>query len=146
MYVNPMSVRAGSVTAADSSNNTIRLFHGELAFFVRTFFFVYIGLIFTVGRLGLSGFVLTLLIFGAIVFARFLATQFLVWVYRDRKPERMILWLMTARGLAAAVLAPLPMAEGIPGTEAFVNISLLILLFTNLLTTAGVVWTERRYK
>jgi cell volume regulation protein A len=133
----------GTVMTADSANSSIRWFHGELAFFVRTFFFVYIGLIFSAGHVGFKGALLTVLIFGVIVLARFLATQLLVWIYRDRKPERMILWLMTARGLAAAVLAPLPFSEGIPGTEAFVDLSLLIILLTNLLTTAGVVWTER---
>lgn len=133
----------GTVMAADSANSSIRWFHGELAFFVRTFFFVYIGLIFSARHVGLGGALLTVLMFCAIVLARFLATQLLVLIYRDRRPERMTLWLMTARGLAAAVLAPLPFSEGIPGTEAFVDISLLIILFTNLLTTAGVVWTER---
>jgi Na+:H+ antiporter len=133
----------GAGMAAGSSNSTIRSFHGELAFFVRTFFFVYIGLIFSASHVGLGGALMTVVIFGVIVLARFLATQLLVWIYRDRKSERMTLWLMTARGLAAAVLAPLPFAEGIPGTEAFVDISLLIILLTNLLTTVGVVWTER---
>jgi cell volume regulation protein A len=136
--------RLGGATAGGNASRAIQSFHGELAFFVRTFFFVYIGLIFSASHVGFGGGLLVVLIFGAIVLARLLATQLLVWIDRDRKPERTILWLMTARGLAAAVLAPLPMAKGIPGTEAFVDISLLIILFTNLLTTAGVVWTERR--
>jgi cell volume regulation protein A len=133
----------GSRMPAGSANSTIQSFHGELAFFVRTFFFVYIGLIFNAGHIGIGGALMTVLIFGAIILARFLAAYLLVWLYRDRQSERMILWLMTARGLAAAVLAPLPLAEGIPGTGGFVSISLLIILFTNLLTTLGVVLTER---
>ncbi|HUK56574.1 MAG TPA: cation:proton antiporter [Nitrospiria bacterium] len=133
----------GTALASNSSEATIRGFHGELAFFIRTFFFVYIGLIFTMDHLGPLNLLLCLLIFGAIVLSRYLAAQLLVWVYRDRKPEKMVLWLMTARGLAAAVLAPLPVAAGIPGTEAFVDIVLLIILLTNLLTAIGVTWTER---
>jgi Na+:H+ antiporter len=133
----------GTAMAANTNETTIRWFHGELAFFIRTFFFVYIGLIFSVGHLGPKTLLLSLLIFGAIVASRFLAAQLLVWGYRDRKSEQMILWLMTARGLAAAVLAPLPAAAGIPGTEAFVNIVLLIIFMTNLLTAFGVTWTER---
>ena len=134
----------GTASTSGYANSTIRWFHGELAFFVRTFFFVYIGLIFSMNHLGLKEALLCILIFGIIVLARVLATQLLVWIYPDRKPEQMILWLMTARGLAAAVLAPLPMAVGISGTEAFVNIALLIVLLTNVLTTAGVGWTERK--
>jgi cell volume regulation protein A len=133
----------GSTQAVGASNDTIRWFHGELAFFVRTFFFVYIGLIFTVTHLGIGALLLCLLIFGAIVLARLLAAQLMVRIYPDRRSEEKILWLMTARGLAAAVLAPLPTAAGITGTEAFVGIALLIILLTNLLTTAGVFWTER---
>jgi Na+:H+ antiporter len=133
----------GSPMGVNTNDTTIRWFHGELAFFVRTFFFVYIGLIFTVNHLGPKTLLLCLLIFGAIVASRYLAAQLLVWGYRERKSEQMILWLMTARGLAAAVLAPLPAAAGIPGTEAFVNIVLLIILLTNFLTAFGVTWTER---
>jgi Na+:H+ antiporter len=133
----------GSPMGVNTNETTIRWFQGELAFFVRTFFFVYIGLIFTVDYLGPKTLLLCLLIFGAIVASRYLAAQLLVWGYRDRKSEQMIFWLMTARGLAAAVLAPLPAAAGIPGTEAFVNIVLLIILLTNFLTAFGVTWTER---
>jgi len=133
----------GSPLGGNTNDTTIRWYHGELAFFVRTFFFVYIGLIFTADPLGPKTLLLCLLIFGAIVASRYLAAQLLVWGYRDRKSEQMIFWLMTARGLAAAVLAPLPAAAGIPGTEAFVNIVLLVILLTNFLTAFGVTWTER---
>jgi cell volume regulation protein A len=133
----------GTAMAAGANETTIRWFHGELAFFIRTFFFVYIGLIFATDHLGPRTLLFCLLSFGAIVLSRYLAAQLLVWIYRDRKSEKSILWLMTARGLAAAVLAPLPAAAGIPGTEAFVNIILLIILLTNLLTAFGVTWTER---
>jgi cell volume regulation protein A len=134
----------GAVLAIGSSNNTIRGFHGELAFFVRTFFFVYMGLIFTTSHLSLRGLVLSFLIFGAIVLARLLATLLLVWIYRNLRSEQMILSLMTGRGLAAAVLAPLPTATGISETDLFVDITLVIILLTNLLTTAGVIWTEQK--
>jgi len=95
----------GSPLGGNTNDTTIRWYHGELAFFVRTFFFVYIGLIFTADPLGPKTLLLCLLIFGAIVASRYLAAQLLVWGYRDRKSEQMIFWLMTARGLAAAVLA-----------------------------------------
>lgn len=41
----------GPAMAVNTNETAIRGFHGELAFFIRTFFFVYIGLIFTMDHL-----------------------------------------------------------------------------------------------
>jgi cell volume regulation protein A len=104
----------------------IKQFHSELSFVVRTFFFVFLGFVFTfqfggawrvstslAGLNGLNGtFALFLigvtLIFVAIVIVRML-TAMLTAHLRSKPPaERRVLWSLMGRGLAAAVLASLP--------------------------------------
>jgi cell volume regulation protein A len=104
----------------------IKQFHSELSFVVRTFFFVFLGLVFTLqiggpwkvstslpGLQGMSGtfplfLVGVLFIFVAIVAVRGV-TAHLTARLRSKSPaERRVLWSLMGRGLAAAVLASLP--------------------------------------
>ena len=104
----------------------IKQFHSELAFVIRTFFFVFLGVVFTFDfgggwrvstslpfLAGLNGtFALFLLgvfaIFLVIVFARVLTARIFTLVRPKPPAERRILWSLMGRGLAAAVLASLP--------------------------------------
>ena len=104
-------------------DDRIRLFHGEISFVIRTFFFVFLGLVVSIdisGRWGvgtslpvldvLNGtfFLLllgTLLIFLGIVGVRIVTARIVSWM-RPRPPgDRKVLWSLMGRGLAAAVLA-----------------------------------------
>ena len=114
----------------------IRSTQDEVSFFVRTFYFVYLGLLFS-----FSFFTLPLLLACAIALAGFLAARFFalnVLGKIDAQSNRYSLVFMTMmpRGLISAVLAFLPAERGIiiPGFEGTV---FLILLFTNLIATAG---------
>jgi cell volume regulation protein A len=104
----------------------IRQFHGELSFMIRTFFFVFLGLVFSlnfVGRwsvsTGLPGLAalnntFPLLLAGVVLlFVGMLgvriATARLVSIFHRKPPaERRVLWSVMGRGLGAAVLAALP--------------------------------------
>ncbi len=115
-----------------------RDFQQEISFFVRTFFFVYIGLILTVEALSIgtlfAGFVITII---ALV-ARKLITNFLRY---NRKPESTLITTMMPRGLAAAVLASLPATYGIraPG---FTELAMLVIIGSNIVSTIGVFKSE----
>lgn len=104
----------------------IRQFHGELSFVIRTFFFVFLGLVFTfqfgsgwavstelpVLSAANGTFVLFLIgvlaIFLAITGVRMITAVFTGWVLHRPQGERRVLWSLMGRGLAAAVLASLP--------------------------------------
>lgn len=152
----------------------IKQFHSELSFVVRTFFFVFIGLVFT---LTLSGhmdvwtdipgldslnytptlFIIgVILIFLTIMIVRFVAASFTTRIHPESKDDKFTIWIMVGRGLAAAVLASVPftVAAYVEGTsyydmmnpyrDQFLNIAFLIIVMSVVVTTVGVVWIERR--
>ncbi len=104
----------------------IKQFHSELSFVVRTFFFVFLGIVFTFqfsgGLVVSSGlpslspyngtFTLFLigivLIFVAIVLVRFMTSLLTAAIHPKSPAERRVLWSLMGRGLTPAVLASLP--------------------------------------
>lgn len=112
-------------------------FHSEIAFLVRTFFFVYIGLIFDVARATLGALLLAAAAFAAIAAARWACVAVFTWLKPERRGERTLLLSMMARGLAAAVLAPLPLAAGVPQSAYFNEVVLMLILLSNLALTGG---------
>lgn len=104
----------------------IRQFHSELSFLVRTFFFVFLGLVFTFeisGNWSVStelpilsawnGTFLLFLIGVAVIFVLFVAVRIMtVRITVALRPasvaERRVLWSVMGRGLTTAVLASLP--------------------------------------
>jgi cell volume regulation protein A len=119
----------------------LRRFQREIAFLIRTFFFVFLGLIFSptsfsllLAGVGLS-FILLLTRFGAI------------WITTAKtslKRERPIMAFILTRGLAAAVLATLPAQFNLPYSDLFVNIAVLIIVSTAIIATVGTFVLARR--
>lgn len=119
----------------------------EISFLVRTFFFVYLGLLMNFDSLtweiGLAGFGM-----GAILLA---ARSLTMRVFHKRNPdlttgELRVLTAMMPRGLTTAVMAFLPMQAFIPGTEAFVMYAFVVIVLTNVFMTVKVLTAERRLK
>ena len=104
----------------------IRQFHGEIAFVIRAFFFVFLGVLFSFQFTGswdvitqiplvdrLNGtfwlFLLAiLLVFLGIIGVRMLVAKVTGRVHEKPPAEERLLWSVMGRGLAAAVLASLP--------------------------------------
>jgi potassium/hydrogen antiporter len=131
---------------------SFKKFQQELSFFVRTFFFVYIGLIFSIGTITMSVIILTLVVLIALVIARILAVNAINRKVKDAQGQmdKDLMKIMMPRGLAAAVLATLPLSAGIlpsqfPEMAIFPEIVLFMVLLTNLFTTAAIFWYERKY-
>ncbi len=115
-------------------NPNIRLFQEEITFFVRTFFFVYIGLLlspayFTPFILGIS---LALLIL--FLAARWIAQKLLLSDLSSK--DRNIAMVMLPRGLAAAVLSTMPLTNGI-AIPNFQQIVFVLILLSNIAATMG---------
>lgn len=117
----------------------MRLHQNQIIFLLRSVYFVFLGL--SIGRevltleYALAGLALT----AALVAARVLA----VGLARAPREDRGLLVAMMPRGLAAAILAGVPMAMGVPGTEAFVGYAFLVIVGADIATTAGL-WLQAR--
>jgi cell volume regulation protein A len=124
-------------------DTTLRAFQVEVSFFVRTFFFIFTGLIFNIAALNSTILTIAWVVFLTLLIARILGVKALV--KSDKKIalfEKSIISMMP-RGLVAAVLASMPLAAGIK-IPYFAEIVFSIIILTNLATTVGVFIAERR--
>ncbi len=124
-------------------DTTVRAFHVEVSFFVRTFFFIFVGLMFDVRALKSEVAIMAGIIFLILLIARILGVAILALSDKKINPFAKSILSMIPRGLAAAVLALLPLSSGIV-IPYFAEIVFSIIILTNLATALGVFVIERR--
>jgi cell volume regulation protein A len=124
-----------------SIDNSVRDFHSQISFLIRSFFFVFTGLLFS-----LSSF--TSVLFGLLLSVTFLGIRFVVVKMASVKSELgdygTLMTVMFPRGLAAAVLASIPLTSGVPGSQFFPEIAFIVILTTIIITTVGVAVIKKR--
>lgn len=128
----------------------LKRFESEIAFLLRTFFFVYIGLIFAISEIKIVviGVILSLIL----LLARFGAVKIATAHCSELVAERPVMSVLLTRGLAAAVLATLPLqyADENPIFEElapiYINIAVLVILTTAIIATVGIPMLKRKAK
>jgi cell volume regulation protein A len=108
--------------------------HNQLTFLVRSFFFVFVGLMASFGQIEyvVFGVLITIAVFGGRIFVgKITLTK------RFSKLDRAVTNSMIPRGLAAAVLATYPVTMGLPNAEAYPQIIFFIILSSVIITTIG---------
>jgi cell volume regulation protein A len=124
-----------------SIDSHVRDFHSQISFLIRSFFFVFTGLLFS-----LSSF--TSVFIGLILSFIFLGIRFVVVKMATVKSElheyETLMTIMFPRGLAAAVLASLPLTSGVPNSQVFPEIAFIVILTTIIITTVGVAVIKKR--
>ena len=126
-----------------SINESVSSFHSQISFLIRSFFFVFTGLLFSFSSLSiiLLGLVLSFIYLGlrfAVVKMSFLKSSF--------QDSKSLITIMLPRGLAAAVLASLPFASGVPGSEIFPEIAFIVIITTIVICTVGVAILKKKMK
>lgn len=108
--------------------------HNQLTFLVRAFFFVFVGLLASFGdwRFAVFGIAAAVLIY----ILRIIASRVILF-NRFSTLDRKVTSVMIPRGLAAAVLATLPLSYGLPNAEAYPQIAFFVILSTVIITTIG---------
>lgn len=116
-----------------------RAFHAELVFIFKIFFFVYLGLSITFAPLllGLAALITLAAYLGRLLLTRALLSRIAAW------PDAAVVSFMVPKGLAAAVIAGIPLAAGVPGGETIRDTVYQVVLLSILLTAALVPATER---
>ena len=108
--------------------------HNQLTFLVRSFFFVFVGLMASFGQI--EYIVFGILITVAVYFGRKFVGK-ITLTKRFSKLDRAVTNSMIPRGLAAAVLATYPITLGLPNAEAYPQIIFFIILSSVIITTIG---------
>jgi cell volume regulation protein A len=134
------SRRLGMVTDIDLGIG-VRGFHGQMAFIVKSFFFVMIGALLTPPWSGVAlGIVLAAVLYGARLPAVRVATLGSGLTRRDRA----LVGFCMPRGMAAGVLATVPMAAGVVGTEALPVVVFTCIVATIAIFAVGLPFAARR--
>ena len=124
-----------------SIDDNVRGFHSQISFLIRSFFFVFTGLLFSSPSL-------TSVFLGVGLSAIFLGIRVLVVKIAAVKSELnkygTLMTVMFPRGLAAAVLASIPLTSGVPGSEIFPEIAFIVILTTIITCTVGVAVIKKR--
>ncbi|MFH0737665.1 MAG: cation:proton antiporter [Candidatus Micrarchaeota archaeon] len=121
-------------------NPNIQLFQEEITFFVRTFFFVYIGMLLSPAYFNLNMLVLSLALLALFIASRWVGQKAVL----KKMPEKdqNIALIMLPRGLAAAVLATMPLSSGIE-IAGFQQIVFVVILLSNVAATMGIFIFDR---
>jgi cell volume regulation protein A len=126
-------------------NQSARSFYQEISFFIKIFFFVYIGILidFSNPYLFLIGFLITIAIY--------LVRPFSVWVcFKSselEKHDRVLLESLTPKGTAAVILAQFVAQSGYLGAFAsdLISISLSVVVISILLTSMFVFLSKKKF-
>ena len=112
----------------------LKRFESEVAFLLRNFFFVYIGLISTIGdvRIALLGVILSLIL----LLVRFGAVRIATARCSELVEERPIMSVILTRGLAAAVLATLPLQFSNENPTSWSNLQFTTCTFMKSILTS----------
>lgn len=118
-------------------------FQSELSFLIKAFFFVFLGLIYTVSGFSLGfalacGVVITLISLGL----RYAAVSFST-IKSPMASNRMPMTLMCGKGLAAAALSVIPLQYGLPNAHIYITIVATVIVFTNVLTSISALIIQR---
>jgi cell volume regulation protein A len=140
-----------SVSLRLSTDEHIHEFHSEITFFVRTFFYVYLGLLFRFSTFETIHLALGIGIIVIIVIVRRITSLVASRLGDLDKADADALFSMMPRGLAAAVLATMP-ATLLAGTDVWkdkyeqliLNIVLIVILGTTILATILSFVTEKK--
>lgn len=116
-------------------NDTEKQLFSEVVFLLKTFFFIYIGISIRLEHFTpiLMGFILTVVLF----LLRIPIVRLSVHQSKDELPveDKMFMSGIVPKGLAAAVLATIPLQRGIAGGEMIQNIVFAVILFSIIFTS-----------
>tara|TARA_Y100000310_G_scaffold345858_1_gene471580 strand:- start:11867 stop:13174 length:1308 start_codon:yes stop_codon:yes gene_type:complete len=107
-----------------------QMFYHQISFFLKTFFFVYIGILINLNDK-------YALFIGAILAVTVLAARnvSILLIKGFKRNDRMLLSSMFARGLAAAALVQIVIQQGLPNADLIGNITYNVVAFTTILSS-----------
>ena len=121
-------------------------FQSEISFLMEAFFFVFLGLTFVIElrtmayNLAIAGAFLAIL-----MTIRYYATK-ISTRGSDLQKDRQTIFLICAMGIVPATLSIVGLNVGLPLANTFLNLTVYVIILTNIVTTVGVLWSSRKAK
>ncbi len=118
-------------------------FHSLTSFIIRTFFFVYLGILVSTQKIQVNYVLIGIIILIALIIVRYLAVYISTYKCGFEKDDKQTMIAMMPRGLAAAILAinfgPIFVDRYMPGYSGFFEgIAFVVILGTAIICTIGV--------
>ena len=117
-------------------------FHNEVSFLVKTFFFLYMGIIVTFN----SPYVIliSVLLTFMLLISRMLTVQIATYGSHVLPEEKHMMSALMPRGLAAAVLTQVPIIYGLANHDIYTDIVVNVIFMSILVTSVSVVLMKKR--
>jgi cell volume regulation protein A len=117
-------------------HEVMKKFHSQMSFLIKTFFFVYLGLIITFTQLSaiLYGVALSFML----LFVRYIAVLLSAVGNKALFRYKGLLTTMLPRGLSAAVVAEVVVASGIPNASSYPGIIMIVIVTTVIVAAIGI--------
>jgi cell volume regulation protein A len=130
------------ISRAIEVHDLMRKFHAQMSFLIKTFFFIYLGLVATFDdpAIILLGVVLCLVL----LVVRYLAVVLSSIGNRTLLASKGILTTMYARGLSAAVVAEIVVISGIPNASIYPDIIIVVIVATIVISSLGIIIFARK--
>ncbi|MGC8558500.1 MAG: cation:proton antiporter [Nitrososphaeria archaeon] len=121
----------------DNSNLVyIRQFQGEISFFLRTFFFFFLGLVISIEILNyIFLYYFVFLVIVVLMAVRYLATK--ITTGKEMTKYNKAIFIMMAQGLTPAVLSTIALYYNVPKAQLIVTIAAFVIIITNVITVVG---------
>ena len=135
MYNNGVFMKKMFKTEPAKLNDTEKQLFSEVVFLLKTFFFIYIGISIKLDQWQplLIGFIIAVVLFALRI------PIVLLSVHKDKEgiptEDKMFMSGIVPKGLAAAVLATIPLQNGIAGGELIQNVVFGVILFSIIFTS-----------
>jgi len=115
----------------------------NFSFFIKNFFFVYLGIIFDVENLNVTSVLIALGIIALMVISRYVSVRVAARFDPEFHQSATLMTLMIARGFTATFAALMPSSEGVE-IPRLKEITLIMVLLTTVITITGAIVYERR--
>jgi cell volume regulation protein A len=121
----------------------MKKFHSQMSFLIKTFFFVYLGLMITFAQHGL-------ILAGVAISLVLLLVRYIVVLLTSIRSDVLLankglLTTMLPRGLSAAVVAEIVVVSGIPNASIYPGIIMIVIVTTVIISAIGIpIFTRKR--
>jgi cell volume regulation protein A len=120
----------------------LKRFQGEISFLMRSFFFVFLGLIYEVAEIPFLVAVLSGLALTSInLVLRYLAV-YIATLKSKMASNRGLITLMCGKGLSCAALSVIPLEHNLPDAYIYTIFAANLILLTNIVTSLSVFWAK----